>query len=145
MSSEQENKTQVSKLSIADKCAVTFNGDSLDELIMEMDNLSDTVCRIIGAKTGKAKRATTPADELAGLLADIREDLPQTSDTQNIINTLDAAIELAFLHSPVYKEAFAIYQLGLTGRIHGKDTAYQAIHKALLRARGRGADEEVKR
>jgi hypothetical protein len=50
---------------------------------------------------------------------------------------------LAFLHSPVYKEAFAIYQLGLTGRMHGKDTAYQAIHKALLRARGNPAKIET--
>jgi hypothetical protein len=145
MSSQQQNKTQTSKLSIADKCAVTFNGDRLDELIMEMDNLSDTVSRIVGAKIGKAKRTTTPADELAGLLADLREDLPQTSDTQNIINTLDAAIELAFLHSPVYKDAFEIYQLGLTGRMHGKRTAYQAIHKVLLTARGKKADEEVER
>ena len=67
MSSQQENKPPASKLSIADKCAVTFNGHRLDELIMEMDNLSDTVSRIVGAKTGKATKAPkAPKKEIAG-------------------------------------------------------------------------------
>ena len=76
------------------------------------------------------------------MLADIRDDLPKTSDTQKAINTLDAAIELAFLHSPVYKDAFEIYRLDLTGCIIGGNAAYDLIHAALLCALGKKADTE---
>jgi hypothetical protein len=58
------------------------------------------------------------------------------------INTIDAAIELAFLYSPVYKDAFEIYMLDLTGRIMGGDAAYDAMHRALLSALGKKTSTE---
>jgi hypothetical protein len=142
MKSQHNNMTQASKLSIADKCAITINGDRLDELLMEIDALSDSVSRIIGAKVEQCHIPITSADELARVLADIHKGLPKTPDTQKAINTLDAAIELAFLHSPVYQEAFKLYRLDITGRIVGGDAAYEVIHQALQSALGKQANSE---
>jgi hypothetical protein len=142
MKAQQHNSAQVPQLGIADKCNITINGDRLDDLVIEIDALSDSVSRIVGAKAGESSIPMTSADELARLLSDIREDLPKTPANQKAINTLDAAIELAFLHSPVYKEAFEIYRLDLTGRIIGGDAAYDLIHAALLSALGKKADTE---
>jgi len=142
MKSQHNNTTQAPKLSIADKCAVTINGDGLDKLIVEIDALSDSVCRIVGAKVEKSHIPITSADELSKLLADIQKSLPKTPSTQKTINTLEAAIELAFLHSPVYKEVFELYRLDITGRIVGGDAAYEVIHQALLSALGKKANSE---
>jgi hypothetical protein len=86
MKSQHDNTTQAPKLSIADKCAVTMNGHRLDELVIEIDALSDTVSRIVGAKVRGGRIPITSADEFARLLADIRDDLPKTPDTQKAIN-----------------------------------------------------------
>jgi hypothetical protein len=142
MKSQQHNSAQVPQQGIADKCNVTMNTDRLDELVIEIDALSDTISRIVGAKVRECSIPMTSADELARLLSDIREDLPKTPATQKAINTFDAAIELAFLYSPVYKEAFEIYKLDLTGRIIGGDAAYEVIHQALLAALGKTVDNE---
>ena len=142
MKSQHHNSAQVPQLGIADKCNVTMNTDRLDELVIEIDALSDSVSRIVGVKVGESSIPMTSADELARLLSDIREDLPITPATRKTINTLDTAIELAFLYSPVYKEAFEIYRLDLTGRIIGGNAAYELIHQALLSALGKKAKTE---
>jgi hypothetical protein len=141
MSSQQENHTQAPTLSIADKCNVTMNGHRLDELIVEIDSLCDTVCHIVGAKVGESRIPTTSADELSRILASLDDEMEQ-GDKQKVVNTLHTTIELAFLHSPVYREAFEIYKLDLTGRMYGASSAYEAIHESLLSALGTKAKTE---
>jgi hypothetical protein len=136
MSSQQDKETQAPKPSIADKCNISMPGNDI-ELVTDIESLTDSVCRIVGAKTGHADIPITSADELAKLLSDIRKELPENSDTQIVINTLDIAIELAFLHSPVYQEAFEIFSLDLTGEIRHASSAYEVIHKALLSVCGK--------
>jgi hypothetical protein len=130
--SQQHNKTPTPQPSIADKCNTMHSGDRPDGLLIEIDSLADMVSRIVGAKIGGANIPITSADELAKLLADIREELPEIPGTQNIINTLDAAIELAFLHTPVYQDAFKIYKLDITGRMYNATSAYEIMRETLL-------------
>jgi hypothetical protein len=132
--SDQAGET--ADLSIADKCAVTFNGHRLHELVTEIDNLADTVCRIVGSKTGGARIPISAADELARFLADIKDEVPELESTRLVHNTLDAAIELAFLHSQVYKDAFEIFRLDCVGQLRGAATAFELVREALNTAKG---------
>jgi hypothetical protein len=130
--SQQHNKIQTPRPSIADQCNTMHSGDRPENLVIEIDSLADMVSRIVGAKIGGANIPITSADELAKLLADIREELPEIPATKNVINTLDAAIELAFLHTPVYQDAFKIYKLDLTGRMYNATSAYEVMRETLL-------------
>jgi len=140
--SDAERKPNL--LSIADKCAVTFNGDALGELIESMDILSDMVCRIVGAKSGGADIPIAPADELARLLASVRDEVEDNGDTTKAVNTLNAAIELAFLHSPVYKDAFEIFTLDAASHLCSVSSAYQGMHELLLKCRGQSVSQETR-
>jgi hypothetical protein len=130
--SQQHNKTPTPQPSIADQCNTMHSDDRPENLVIEIDSLADMVSRIVGAKIGGANIPITSADELAKLLADIREELSEIPGTQNIINTLDAAIELVFSHTPVYQDAFKIYKLDITGRMYNATSAYEVMRETLL-------------
>jgi hypothetical protein len=113
----------------------------LDEIIMEIDDLCDTVSRIVGAKVQHADIPIASADELAKLFVSLRDEIADNREPEKAVNTLNTAIELAFLHSPAYKDAFEIYKLDLCGGLHQACSAYEAIHEVLQTVRGQNKQQ----
>ncbi len=117
MNSPREEKKQTARLSIADRCAVTYNRNGLDAILLETDNLADTISRAVGAKQPpeRARGDLSPAYELASLLMQIRRGI--VADDPRSLPTLDAAIELAFLHSETYRLALELFRLDLSNEL----------------------------
>lgn len=141
MQSQQDRPPQApdtSRLSIADKCAVSYY--KVDDTLVEYDGLAAFVSSAIGAyhKTG-TRHPSTPADELAQLLTIIKTAIDENEDRQKVRRTLDAAVELAFLHTPVYRMALELYRLEQSQRSYDAHP-YEVLSAALDRARA-GADQ----
>jgi hypothetical protein len=91
-------------LSIASKAATTFTENGMDDKLLESDNLTDTIDVILGTKPNRA--TSDRADELIDLLVTIKQGfIKGGEDLRLTLNTIDDAIELAFLYSPFYKSA----------------------------------------
>ncbi len=118
MNTSSEDLAQSAKphLSIADRCAVTYNHNGLDAILLETDNLADAISRTIGAKAAPdcARGDLSPAYELASLLSQIRCGIVEGD--RRTLPTIDAAIELAFLHSGTYRLALQIFTIEASGR-----------------------------
>jgi hypothetical protein len=137
------------KIGIADQ--LWFGDCTLHEnSLYELTTLAGCISRAVGAITKENSGILeTPADNLSHLLITIKKaiEINTEKSRKDAIAVIDAAVELAFLHSPAYRAALKLFEIDHSCAMASGDerNAFEVIRthiaKSVKEDRGRASHE----